>query len=194
MSRLVWRLAVFGLLLVATSPVLAAPDDVSVTQVKGGKVTSCPGLDDASSPCRKFITSEGKMRFKVRTLAGDMNFARCLYNFNLQIDGRGRTKVDTMITGGKSPCNDIRPCRDKKRTRWLTWSGQIERTSDGRLIHRADACIDTCLGQFKGTLVMRLSRRGERWRATVDEAPVGMSGLVIEGGEWDLDIPGLRLG
>jgi hypothetical protein len=168
-------------------------NDVSVSHVDDGKRRPCGKLTaDAKGGCSDFITSRNRLRFTVRTLAGDMPFARCLYNYDLQIDGSGRTLIDGMISAGKNPCNDVRPCPNAKHTDWLPWHGRIERRAGG-FIHRVDACVDTCLGQFKGELIMRLEERGGSWRATAVQSQVGSSGFVFDDGSWDLTIRGLDI-
>lgn len=159
----------------------------------GGRRPCGPLTDDGEGDCANFMLSRGRLDFSIRTLAGELPFARCLYNYDLQVDGSGRTRMSGIISAGENPCNDVRPCKNATRPGWAPWEGRIVREPDGGLLHRVDACIDTCLGQFKGQLVMRLDKRGRAWRASVRRDFVGTSGFVLEGGEWDWRIPGLEL-
>lgn len=149
-----------------------------------GKGGGCGGV---------FIRSNGQIEFTVRTLAGDLPFARCLYNYYLRIDGDGRTTMDGILSGGENPCNDVRPCLNRRKTDWPPWRGRIRRLPDGGYVHRIAACVDTCLGQFEGTLTMPLARHGRVWRATIDSTQVGDSGYLYGDGEWDWRIPGLAI-
>jgi hypothetical protein len=161
--------------------------------VKGQQRKRCGSLE-ARGPdrCGRFISSSDHSLLSIRTLAGDMPFGRCLYNYELQIDSRGRTLLSGHIAAGQNPCNDVRPCVNADGTDWLPWRGRIQRTRDGRLVHVVDACVDNCLGQFKGRLVMSLERhRG--WRATAERETVGSSGFTLSGFEWEWRIPGLEI-
>jgi hypothetical protein len=169
---------------------------VTVSRIRGGRSERCPKLtpDGKGGGCTgPFVRSRGQVDFTIRTLAGDIPFASCLYNYFLRVDGDGRTSMDGMISAGENPCNDVRPCVNRQHTGWLPWSGRIRRLEDGSLVHRVDACIDTCLGQFKGLLVMRLARHGRTWRATSARTQVGDSGFVIGGATWGWKLPGLEI-
>jgi hypothetical protein len=142
----------------------------------------------------------------VLTAVGDVPFGRCTVEYDVHVDGAGRTVLDRIAFPGGGACGDAEPCwtgRKDGEVRWLPWRGRIVRTGDGELEHRVDACFDTCMGRFEGPLALELdlpsgataAAGSSRSRTMSVEAParvVGESGWRLDGawtiGMKDVDI------
>jgi hypothetical protein len=116
------------------------------------------------------------------TLFGSSSFSSCDLSFVARVDGNGRMWIDDIAIVGPNPCGDVRPCQVDGTGTSLPWIGQIAHRGEGGYRVGLSACIDTCIGVFRGRLPMFLeSDRLGRWRAEFSHAPLGASGLQLDG-------------
>jgi hypothetical protein len=125
-----------------------------------------------------------KVAIIVRTAFGDLPFATCTVHYALHIDRSGRTWIHDLDILGPSPCNDAVGCweDDDEYRGELPWRGRIETIADGRLRHRTEACLDTCMGRFEGRFTTILAPAARGWRARPSgSAMIGTSGWKLDG-------------
>lgn len=169
-----------------TAPELDAERPVELEDDFGER---CPALADADYPqvdggC-ELIVSTSRVKLTIGTAFGHFEFGVCQLGYRVLVDGEGRTWTDSLHLRGpnriNNGCADVRACEDSEGDSF-PWRGRISLTSDGRYVHRMDACFDTCIGFYAGPLTIGLSR-GEQggWRATAADAGVGASGLRFDG-------------
>jgi hypothetical protein len=121
----------------------------------------------------------GEADLTVLSAVQELTFSRCVVEFELLVDGAGRVKVHHLSMLGQRPCNDLDACFVRGFMA-PAWDGAIESGRGGPVL-RLDACLDTCLGRFRGPLEMPLRR--ERGRLWLDgsRARVGSSGWTLDG-------------
>lgn len=164
------------------------PERFEVWDIGGARPVPCPPYDasdssDVRGGCR--IDARGsKVRLRILSVAGDIEFGRCSFNFGLYFDGSGRAAIDILV-GGESPCNDVRACTEKAGDWPAAWEARVMRRPGGGLRLSTDACLDTCMGIFEGGIAFDLIRRGRGWRAAIDSQTLGTSGWQLDG-SWTL--------
>ncbi|HEX2161339.1 MAG TPA: DUF4430 domain-containing protein [Thermoleophilaceae bacterium] len=129
----------------------------------------------------------------VATPFGDFDFGDCEFGYTALADDRGRTWItDVSFTSRvNNGCADLRECRAGGEE--APWRGAIRAVGDDRLVHRIDACLDTCVGFYTGELIVRLTRRRGRWTAAVARSAGGTVGLSGFGLDGRLDVESDRL-
>jgi hypothetical protein len=128
-----------------------------------------------------FDVPKGRVTVTVATALGDFEFGECELTQRVVAGGDGRTWTTQFLFTWpvNNGCADIRPCSDDAGER-LPWKGRLEQAGPGVLVHRVDACLETCVGFYTGRLVTRLTRTAGRWRLTGERIAVGASGLRID--------------
>jgi hypothetical protein len=127
-----------------------------------------------------------------------MYFGDCTVGFDLSIRADGHAIADRVTIGGRSPCNDIRPCVPdallRRRpypglgfplTAALPWPGRLAPSSGNRFRGWIDACFDTCIGRYAGRLPVDLKRVGGEWALIARKAGVGDGVLQIDV-QWEM--------
>jgi hypothetical protein len=156
----------------------------------------CPPVSSTGSPllsggCQASVRSsrqgaDSRIAFAVLSSFGPISFARCTFATNLLIGPSGEVWLDnlTVLDLVSGPCPDIVPCLsgDGKKP----WRGSLEPAGPGRFGLRVHACLESCVGRFEGRVELQMRREAGDWRLAADKAPVGDSGLRIDG-NWDLD-------
>lgn len=163
----------------ARQPVAAA--DVKATD--GGK--PCPPVKVAKSRLLGggcVLAAKGKMHMGVVSLFGTWRFGKpCRTRFHVHVDGRGRAWVDAFSAAGPSPCPDVYGCGETAGGGVpIPWRGRIESASDesARLVIKR-ACLDTCLGLYRGKLELGLVKTADGWRVETEQSTLGKSGWQI---------------
>jgi hypothetical protein len=176
-----------------------AAGKVVAARAGGGMSKPCGRLDVATEP---YVRGGCRLRFSSleidvwsRTAFGRIPFSYdCSFTFDLRVASDGSTTMDRLLFGGAlGGCGDIRPCepdaltpsRDDRRglgqADHSPWRGRLVALGDGRFANRAKACFDTCAGRFDGKLEIVLQRRGGRWIGLATRAPVGATGMELDG-------------
>jgi hypothetical protein len=124
-----------------------------------------------------------RLQVTVRGLFGDVPLASCDLNLTLNVDADGTTFTDDFkVDTARLNCGDVEACGYKpKVSRQDPWVGQIERTAAGLRQRFESVCFNTCMGVYRGDLVLGLERFGGGWLLRADDAMVGSSGLVLDG-------------
>lgn len=156
----------------AAAAALAAPqpargEDAVLVEKPGGG--ACPPLRRDSSltvsgGC-SFGIFEPETPFYVLTPFGPFKFGDCSLTYEVRVDSRGRAWTEPLNSRGKDPdsgCADVRSCLGPQR---VPWNGSLRRDGSGGYLHRMTVCLDTCVGVYAGTMTMRLSKQGRRWKA-----------------------------
>jgi len=142
------------------------------------------------------MTSTVPLELDVLSMLGPTPFTTCDAFLTLQTSRDGRVWIRDFLLDGKgllSACGDVVQCRPLHgstqiaQRRRLPWPGRMEQGSAGARIALLDACFDTCMGRFEGELEVRLEQHRGRLRLSIDDAPVGDSGLLLDTKrEWSL--------
>lgn len=204
----------------AATPVSPAPSQgdgdaraVAAFHAGDGPAVPCAPIDGAAQPYARggcvLRLFSNKIDVWSRTALGRLPFSYdCSFSFELHVAADGSTVMDRLLFGGtQGGCGDIRPCepnalepsmydrRNLAPADHLPWHGRLVSLGGGRFVNRAKICLDTCAGRFDGTLELLLERRGGRWAVRADRAPVGTTGMELDG-SWDVqgESPDLRPG
>ncbi len=157
---------------------------VQVSDTSGKAPARCPAIDtsdrqDVRGGCKAEI-DDARVSLSVLTMFGTLPFADCFAIHSMHLSSSGRVVFDISIAG-KTPCNDIRACTGVDDGGTPRWEGRLERTAGGDLHTHLGACLDTCMGQFKGRLTVALRPDGDRWRGAATRQEVGTSGFQFDG-------------
>jgi hypothetical protein len=154
-------------------------------------------LDRRGKPCPELIHfgypqvsggcslefSSGVHPLTILTPFGAFEFEDCYVSYGVRVDSSGRTWTEELLVEdgpGSVACADVTPCPHRSIGALRPpWRGRLYRDGDGRLLHRMDMCMLTCIGVFVGELQMRLVRDGDRWRAEPANGG-GESGLLFD--------------
>lgn len=186
---------VAAIVVTTATPAVAADAEMTVWDTTGGKPARCTDIDaddplDIRGGCPVRVTATD-IRFSVRSVVGDLTFVTCGASYTLRVDGSGRTATNALF-GGPSPCNDVRRCQVRDGEFAPPWSGRLVAGTDGSLRNIVDVCFDTCMGQFKGRMAMRLTPSKQAWRAEPVDPLLSTSGFVMEGA-WRMAPPGFEV-
>lgn len=114
--------------------------------------------------------------FNVRTPFGLFEFGRCEVSFTLRVDGRGGVWLEDLLGAGAIACNDVDHCR--KNLVHRPWVGYI----DGPHQLRMNACFQTCIGEYRGEIVLDLREKARSWNLRAEKLTVGdASGWQVDG-------------
>jgi hypothetical protein len=165
----------------ASFPPPAGPG-IEVSDGDGGRCTtpSVKRYPRISGGCKLTASSREELDMTVLTPFGDFKFDECTVEYRIFVDGAGRTWThDFDVAGHGDACGDVNQCFDEDED-LLPWRGRIRDDGHGGFIHVMDVCLFTCVGQFTGELVMRLSQDGDRWRTELADAD-GATGFRFTG-------------
>lgn len=188
-----WRLATFfgtppreaerAAASAATAPFPPAARRVAVADGTGSPCFPLFDDDypDVSGGCA--LGAAGRVTLTIGTAFGHFEFGRCELSYRVLIDDSGRSWTDSVDLSGpdnvNNGCTDVDACENADGDP-LPWRGRVSATPDGRVVHRMNACLDTCIGFYAGPLTIGISKdRG--WRALAERAAVGDSGLRFDG-------------
>lgn len=202
MRRLALGAVAVALVAVLAQAATATAAGVTVWDTSKDTAARCPAIDGSNSHkakggCAARAKTGSPIQVLVRSMVGDLVFGKCVYPHALRIDGAGRTALDVTKVDGPRPCNDIRPCWSKEPTPFdnqpfLTWHGRLRTDPDGSLHNDVDVCLETCMGRFTGTVDMRVTRTGDRARATISNELLGMTGMELDG-HWSVELPDIEI-
>jgi hypothetical protein len=153
----------------------------------------CPAVEAssarASGGCRiEFAPATARLR--LRTLFGNAHFANCVLRFVGRVGPSGKLTIDSVMVSdgrvGGDACGDIQPCVPRVTDSHmgqprLPWRGTIGGSQDGDIVAQVALCFDTCAGRLQGHTEMRLTRVIGGWAMRAIDAPVGRSGLSLDG-------------
>jgi hypothetical protein len=135
-------------------------------------------LPELSGGCLLRVSGPNSMG--VTSVFGTWRFDdRCDTRFAIRVDGEGRTWSRGFRAAGDSPCPDVKPCGKAVGGTGVEypWRGRIARRGDGALVYEVKrACLNTCLGLFRGPIRMELVQTERGWRLETDKTNVGVSG------------------
>lgn len=168
---------------------------VAVTTRSGERSVRCPEIDSTDPEKVEggcvARASGSYVEMDVKSMVGDFEFSSCVLDYELRIDGSGRTVISDATIEGRSPCSDAIPCFTEADGR-LPWHGRLRRDANGSLHNDVDMCLDTCMGRFEGPFTMDLRPSARGWHVTARDEPVGMSGWHVDG-EWDIRVEGVSV-
>jgi len=189
----------------ALAPASGSATGVTVTGGSAG--APCPDVEIAGARARGGCVVDvpkAPAALAALTAFGDHRLARCMVGFELRIGGSGELALTGLVAddledrravalGVSEACGDVLACRRVEGADYyptardkLPWPGRVV-ASGSRLTAELDACFDTCLGRFEGTLSLDLAERaGGGWDLAGRRAAVGDGGLELDG-RWALD-------
>ena len=112
--------------------------------------------------------STGIVPLTILTPLGDFEFERCSIAYDVLVDASGRTWTEHLEVGGRrdsQACGDVSSCYDIPRDVIVPWRGRLYPDGNGRYLHRASMCLQTCVGYFLGDFEVQLWQENGRWRA-----------------------------
>jgi hypothetical protein len=156
-------------------------------RVVDGEGRPCPVLSETKFPsvsggCRIDLSS-AIMPLTILTPFGDFQFSRCSFDYHVHVDATGRTwNTDFQVNGDtkSAACGDVNECYDLQAMALIPWRGRIVPDGNGQYLHRVDMCLATCVGNFIGELVVRLSHDDRGWRGEPVDGS-GNSGFRFDG-------------
>jgi hypothetical protein len=127
--------------------------------------------------------SDERLQLTVRGLLGDVPLASCDLKLTLDIEADGTTFTDDFeVDTSRLNCGDVEACGFEPKTHSQEpWVGKIEHTENGLRQRFTNVCFNTCMGVYKGDLVLGLERFGGGWLLQAKDAMVGSSGLMLDG-------------
>lgn len=127
-----------------------------------------------------FVVSGRDVPFRILTPFGDFKFGECMIDYRLSIGSDGRTWTQDWDVEGSSitGCSDIVDCRTPEGE-WLPWKGRLSSDGKGGFLHRSQMCMRTCIGEFAGDFVTRLTRTDRGWR--VEPTDEDATGFKVDG-------------
>jgi hypothetical protein len=163
-------------------------------------------LDASGRPCGEFsderypfisggcmlTVSSRDVPFRMLTPFGDFKFGDCSVDYRLSIASDGRTWTQLWNVAGSSitGCSDIIDCRTPTRD-WLPWKGRLSSDGKGGFLHQAQMCMRTCIGEFAGDFVTRLTHTDRGWR--IEPTDKGATGFKIDAALRAASGKGLRI-
>lgn len=127
-----------------------------------------------------YTAADTRVTISIATVFGEFRFGVCKVSVQVATAADGRSWTSVAVTSPvNNGCADIRPCSVAGNT--LPWKSRIARKRDRSLVHRIDACFDTCIGAYVGPLTLSISGKRDSGRMIAVHSRVGASGLGIRG-------------
>lgn len=111
---------------------------------------------------------------------GVLPYGDCTVRYSVRVDGSGRAWIVDFRIDGSNPCVDTVQCLDDASQK-APWAATVDRSDDGRLLLRIpDACLDTCIGRFRGAWDMEMTETARGWRLRFPPS-LGTTGWRVDG-------------